>query len=115
MAEVLQQIAAGVVNGCLYALLALALVMIYRATHHVNFAQGEMALFAAYVGLALLQAGAGYWLAFAGAVAFGFVAGMKGRTRSAAASAGPVRRHGVRRAAGHDPQRRLAHFRTREP
>ena len=76
MDQMLQQIAAGLVNGCLYALLALALVMIYRATHHVNFAQGEMALFSAYIGLALLKAGVGYWLAFAGAVAFGFVAGV---------------------------------------
>lgn len=75
MNEFIQQVAAGLVNGCLYALLALALVMIYRATHHVNFAQGEMALICAYVGLALLKAGAGYPLAFAGSIAFGFVAG----------------------------------------
>jgi branched-chain amino acid transport system permease protein len=76
MAEIFQQVAAGLVNGCLYALLALALVMIYRATHHVNFAQGEMALFSAYIGLTLLKAGMGYAVAFAGAVGFGFVAGV---------------------------------------
>lgn len=76
LTSILQQIAAGFVNGCLYALLALSLVMIYRATHHVNFAQGEMALFSAYIGLSLLQGGAGYAVAFAGAVAFGVVAGV---------------------------------------
>lgn len=76
MNEFMQQVAAGLVNGCLYAMLALALVMIYRATNHVNFAQGEMALFSTYIAAALLAAGAPYWLAAAGAIASGFVVGV---------------------------------------
>ena len=75
MNELLQQTAAGVVNGCLYAMLALALVMIFRATNHVNFAQGEMALFSTYVAAALLGAGLPYWAAAVGAIVFGFVMG----------------------------------------
>jgi branched-chain amino acid transport system permease protein len=75
MMELAQQIAAGLVNGCIYAMLALALVMIYRATHHVNFAQGEMAMFSTYIAWSLLQAGLPYWAAAAGAIVFGFVAG----------------------------------------
>ncbi|MBN9428667.1 MAG: branched-chain amino acid ABC transporter permease [Burkholderiales bacterium] len=76
MNELTQQMAAGLVNGCLYAMLALALVMIYRATNHVNFAQGEMALLSTYVASALIHAGMPYWAAAAAAVAFGFVSGV---------------------------------------
>jgi len=75
MIELTQQIAAGFVNGCIYAMLALALVMIYRATNHVNFAQGEMAMFSTYVAWSLLEAGVPYWAAACGAIAFGFVSG----------------------------------------
>ena len=39
----------GLATGGIYASLALALVMIYQATHLVNFAQGEMAMFATYI------------------------------------------------------------------
>ena len=41
----LHQVFSGLATGGIYASLALALVMIYQATHHVNFAQGEMAMF----------------------------------------------------------------------
>ena len=43
---------------------ALALVMIYQATHHVNFAQGEMATFSTYIALTLIKVGLPYWVAF---------------------------------------------------
>ena len=43
MQGVLHQILSGLATGGIYASVALALVMIYQATHHVNFAQGEMA------------------------------------------------------------------------
>lgn len=56
--------------------MALALVMIYQATHHVNFAQGEMAMFATYLCWTLLQAGLPYWVAFFATVAISFVAGV---------------------------------------
>ncbi len=44
------QLAIGTSTGALYALLALALVFIFRATDIVNFAQGEMAMFSTYIG-----------------------------------------------------------------
>lgn len=75
MNELAQQIAAGFVNGCIYAMLALALVMIYRATNHVNFAQGEMAMFSTFVAWSLIHAGLPYWGAALTAIAFGFAAG----------------------------------------
>jgi branched-chain amino acid transport system permease protein len=73
---ILHQVFAGLATGGIYASLALALVMIYQATHLVNFAQGEMAMFSTYIGWSLLQTGMGYWPAFALTVAFGFVLGV---------------------------------------
>jgi branched-chain amino acid transport system permease protein len=63
MEALLQQIVSGLVSGGIYASVALALVMIYQATHHVNFAQGEMATFSTYVALTLIQLGVPYWAA----------------------------------------------------
>jgi branched-chain amino acid transport system permease protein len=45
----LQRLFDGLSGGSVYALIALGLVIIYRGTGHLNFAQGEMALFSAYV------------------------------------------------------------------
>ena len=47
----LQQILTGVANGAIYACLALAVVMIYQAIDHFNFAQGEMMMIGAYLGI----------------------------------------------------------------
>src|SRR3954467_5675082 len=69
------QVIAGLATGGIYASLALALVMIYQATHLVNFAQGEMAMFATYIAWALVNAGMPYWAAFLVTVAFAFVFG----------------------------------------
>jgi branched-chain amino acid transport system permease protein len=71
----IQQLVVGLANGGIYACLALALVMIYQATYHVNFAQGEMAMFSTFVAWALMQAGLGYWAAFILTVVFSFAAG----------------------------------------
>jgi branched-chain amino acid transport system permease protein len=76
MDALLHQVLAGLATGGIYASLALALVMIYQATHLVNFAQGEMAMFCTYIGWALINAGIGYWPAFVLTVAFGFVLGV---------------------------------------
>ena len=76
MEAVLLQVLAGLATGSIYASLALALVMIYQATHLVNFAQGEMAMFATYLAWALLQAGVPYWGAFAITVVAAFVIGV---------------------------------------
>ncbi|OPF61916.1 branched-chain amino acid ABC transporter permease [Hydrogenophaga sp. H7] len=75
METFLQQLTAGLSTGGIYACLALALVMIYQATHHVNFAQGEMAMFSTFVAWALIQAGVPYWVAFALTVVGSFVVG----------------------------------------
>jgi branched-chain amino acid transport system permease protein len=48
MNALLHQIFSGLAMGGVYAILALALVMIYQATQLVNFAQGEMAMFSTY-------------------------------------------------------------------
>jgi branched-chain amino acid transport system permease protein len=76
MDAILAQLLAGLANGGIYACIALALVMIFQATHHINFAQGEQAMFSAYIALVLIQAGAPYWVAFALAVVFAFVSGV---------------------------------------
>src|SRR3989440_5180641 len=76
MDALLFQVFAGLATGGIYASLALALVMIYQATHLVNFAQGEMAMFATYIAWSLLNAGMPYWAAFLLTVAFAFVFGV---------------------------------------
>lgn len=65
----------GITSGSIYALLALALVLIWRATRVVNFAQGAMAMFTTYVALSLLDRGWSYWAAFAAALASGLLLG----------------------------------------
>jgi branched-chain amino acid transport system permease protein len=72
----LHQVLAGLATGGIYASLALALVMIYQATHLVNFAQGELAMFATYIAWSLINAGVPYWVAFFLTVAFAFVLGV---------------------------------------
>jgi branched-chain amino acid transport system permease protein len=73
---VIHQVMSGIATGGIYASVALALVMIYQATHHVNFAQGEMATFSTYIALTLINFGLPYWIAFAGAVILSFVIGV---------------------------------------
>lgn len=72
METFVQQLMAGLSTGGIYACLALALVMIYQATHHVNFAQGEMAMFSTFIAWALIQAGLPYWVAFGATVVISF-------------------------------------------
>ncbi len=70
------QILSGIATGGIYASLALALVMIYQSTHHVNFAQGEMATFSTFIAYTLVTAGVPYWAAFLITVAVSFVLGV---------------------------------------
>src|SRR5687768_5644315 len=69
------QLLAGLATGGIYASMALALVMIYRSTHHVNFAQGEMAMFSAFFASMLIQVGWPYWATFFATVVFAFAMG----------------------------------------
>ena len=76
MAEFLQQVVSGLASGAIYASLALALVLIYRATDVVNFAQGEMATFATYIAWSLMDNGMSYWPAFALTLVIAFGGGV---------------------------------------
>jgi len=77
MEALLHQVLAGLATGGIYASLALALVMIYQATHLVNFAQGEMAMFTTYIAWTLIENhGWSYWPAFIATLIFAFVAYM---------------------------------------
>jgi branched-chain amino acid transport system permease protein len=76
LSGVIHQVMSGIATGGIYASVALALVMIYQATHHVNFAQGEMATFSTYIALTFINAGFPYWAALLGAVVISFVIGV---------------------------------------
>jgi branched-chain amino acid transport system permease protein len=76
MQQLFEQVASGLANGAIYACVALALVMIYVSTGHINFAQGEMAMFSTYIAWQLMDWGANYWVAFLVAVATSFVMGV---------------------------------------
>ena len=72
----LQQVLAGLATGGIYACMALAVVMIYQAIDHLNFAQGEMAMFSTFVAWQLLAWGVPWWIAFVLTVAVSFAAGI---------------------------------------
>ena len=76
MADFLQQVVIGLSSGAIYALLALALVLIHRATGVINFAQGEMAMFSAFVAWQLVQWGLPYWVAFFATLVISFGGGV---------------------------------------
>jgi branched-chain amino acid transport system permease protein len=71
----LEQLLNGIGNGVIYASVALALVLIYRSTGLLNFAQGEMALFSTFVTWRLTDADVPIGAAIALSVVFSFVAG----------------------------------------
>jgi len=74
--EFLHQLASGLALGGVYAIMALALVMIYQATQLVNFAQGEMAMFSTYFAWKLTDLGWPYWRAFMVTVVVSFLGGV---------------------------------------
>jgi branched-chain amino acid transport system permease protein len=65
----------GLIQGMIYAAFALALVLIWRSTRIVNFAQGAMAAATSFIALALIQAGQSYWVALVIALVSGFLLG----------------------------------------
>ena len=65
----------GVTSGVIFASIALALVLIWRSTRVVNFAQGAMAMFTTYVAVSVIDRHWSYWLAFVVALASGLVLG----------------------------------------
>ena len=69
--EILQLTVSGLSNGCVYGLMALGFVLIYKAAEQVNFAQGDMMMFGAFLAVGLgndFYLGAPFWLACIGAV-----------------------------------------------
>jgi branched-chain amino acid transport system permease protein len=74
--EFSQQIAAGIRDGGIYGSLALALVLIYRSTRVINFAQGEMATFTTFVAWSLMNHGLSFWAAFPIVLVIAFAGGV---------------------------------------
>ena len=74
--EFAQQMAAGVREGAIYAGLALAIVIIYRSTRVINFAQGEMATFTTFIAWSLMNRGLSFWVAFPIVLAIAFAGGV---------------------------------------
>jgi branched-chain amino acid transport system permease protein len=71
-----QQTVAGLASGGIYASLAVALVLIYRATEVINFAQGAMAMFTTYIAYQLMKSGMSYWPAFVATLTIAFAGGI---------------------------------------
>ena len=68
--QILQLFVSGIAQGCIYGLIALGFVLIYKATETVSFAQGELMMLGAFLGLALISGlGFPFWLAVLAAVA----------------------------------------------
>src|SRR5438067_6947637 len=76
MQQFFQALTTGLADGSIYASLALALVLIYRATEVINFAQGAMAMFTTYIAWQLMQWGLGYWAAFFLTLGIAFLGGI---------------------------------------
>ncbi|MGZ4338925.1 MAG: branched-chain amino acid ABC transporter permease [Gaiellaceae bacterium] len=71
-----QTLTTGLSDGAIYGSLALALVLIYKATEVINFAQGEMAMFTTYIAWALMGHGGTFqWWAFFATLGIAFVGG----------------------------------------
>ncbi len=75
MVEFLQFTLGGISFGTIYAAIALSLVLIWRGTRLLNFAQGGMAMFTTYVGYEVIRHTGSYWAGFAVALAAGVVLG----------------------------------------
>lgn len=81
MAEFLQLLIIGLSQGCVYGLIAMGFVMIYKATEMVNFAQGDIMMFGAFVAFTFSAiVGLNFWLSLLAAMAvmmvFGFLVDM---------------------------------------
>jgi branched-chain amino acid transport system permease protein len=76
MQEFMQQVVSGIASGGIFASLALALVLIYNAMGLVNFAQGEMAMFATFIAFTLVDRGLSYWIAFPLTLLIAFAGGV---------------------------------------
>ena len=71
MQSIIETLLIGLSNGAVYALISLALVLVWRSTRVVNFAQAGQAMIATYVGFEIASRSQVFWLA----VLFAIVAG----------------------------------------
>jgi branched-chain amino acid transport system permease protein len=76
MQQFMQQVVSGIASGGIFASLALALVLIYNAMGLVNFAQGEMAMFATFIAFGLVDRGLSFWIAFPLTLVIAFLGGV---------------------------------------
>ncbi len=68
--QFLQLVISGIAQGCIYGLIALGFVLIYKATETVSFAQGELMMLGAFCGLAVMTLmGMPFWVAVPSAIA----------------------------------------------
>ena len=75
MQQLVNTLLGGLTLGMVYAAFALALVLIWRSTRIVNFAQAPMAMVTTFVALRIIEGGHSYWLGFAAALLAGLVLG----------------------------------------
>jgi branched-chain amino acid transport system permease protein len=75
MQEFVEFTLGGVSTGMIYAAIALSLVLIWRGTRILNYSQGGMAMFTAYIALTVITETGNYWLGFTAALASGLVLG----------------------------------------
>ena len=73
--RIVTDVVSGLTNGVIYGLVALSLVLVWRSTRILNFAQGAMPMFATYLGMGLLSYHFGYWACVAISIAAGFAVG----------------------------------------
>jgi branched-chain amino acid transport system permease protein len=70
--RVVNDVVGGATQGVIISLVALCLVLVWRATRVLNFAQGPMAMFVTYIGMTQMEHGLNFWVAAALSVAVGF-------------------------------------------
>ncbi len=75
MEQFIEQVVTGIMTGSLYSVIALTLVLIFRCTNMLNFAQGEMATFTTYLAWSLMVL-LPYWGGFVVTIAVAFVIGV---------------------------------------
>ena len=69
MLDFVQQLVSGIALGCVYGLIALGFVLVYKATEVVNFAQGDLMMLGGFFAFTFIgMLGLNYWVGFAGAV-----------------------------------------------
>jgi branched-chain amino acid transport system permease protein len=73
--RIMSDVFGGLASGVVIALVALCLVIIWKSTHVLNFAQGAMGMFAAFVGMNLVFKGVNYWLCIVISLVVGLLMG----------------------------------------